>query len=172
MKKIVNRVLILSLIGVFALFQSCKVSYSFSGATVDQRIKTFSVQYFDNRAPLVQPQLAEMLTSALKDKILAQTNLELVNGTGDVDFSGDILNYETRPTAITGQETAAMNRLTITVKVKFTNSIVPETDFDSNFSRYEDYSSSEDLSAVQDELMQQITEYLVEDIFNKAFVNW
>ena len=151
---------------------SCKVSYSFSGVTIPPEITTCSVQDFPNRAPVVQAQLSQKFADALKDKIQAQTNLNLINGFGDVDFSGEIRNYETRPTAITGNETAALNRLTITVRVKYTNSHDPEQDFDTSFSRYEDYDSSKNLAQVEDELITLILEVLIEDVFNRAFVNW
>ena len=91
---------------------------------------------------------------------------------GDVEFSGEITRYETRPTAITGEETAARNRLTITVRVVYTNYIEPDLDYDTSFSRYEDYDASQDLSSVEDELIELIVENLIEDIFNRAFVSW
>jgi hypothetical protein len=162
---------IIIMIGLDAL-EACKVSYSFRGTTIDPRIKTFAVQNFNNRAPLVQARLSQNLTDALKDKIQNQTSLILKNGFADVEFSGDITNYETRPTAITGQETAALNRFTITLKVKYTNSVNPELSFETSFSKYEDYSSSKNLSSVEDELMKLIIDNMVEDIFNRAFVNW
>jgi len=121
---------------------------------------------------VVQATLSQKFTDALKDKITGQTNLDLVNGVGDVDFSGEIKNYRTSPTAITGDEVAALNRLTITVRVKFTNNINPDDSFDTSFSRYEDYPSDTNLADVEDDLIDQIVDQLVEDIFNKAFVNW
>jgi Lipopolysaccharide-assembly len=151
---------------------SCKINYSLSGTNIPIEINTVSVQYFPNRAPLVQAQLSQQFTNALKDKIQAQTRLELVNGLGDVDFSGEIKNYETRPTAISGNETAALNRLTISVRVKYTNTFNPDESFDTSFSRYEDYESSKNLSDVEEDLIELILENLIEDIFNKAFVNW
>ncbi len=155
-----------------ASFQSCKVTYSFTGVTINPEIKTVSIQYFDNRAPLVQPQLSQIFTDALRDKIQGSTSLELVTGYGDVDFSGEIKNYETRPQAITGAETAALNRLSVTVRVKFSNEVEPDKSFDTSFTRYEEYDSSKDPSSVEDELIKLIVEQLMEDIFNKAFVNW
>ena len=154
------------------IHQSCKVSYSFTGVSINPQIKTVSIQYFDNRAPIVQPQLSQIFTDALRDKVQGQTNLTLVTSYGDVDFSGEIKNYETRPQAITGNEKAALNRLTVTVRVKFNNEIEPEKSFDTSFSRYEDYDSSKDPSSVEGELINLIVEQLMEDIFNKAFVNW
>ena len=166
-----RKLFILFLFGL-AILPSCKVSYSFSGTNIPIEIETFSVQYFPNRAPLVQPQLSQIFTNALKDKIEGQTRLEMVTGFGDVDLSGEIKSYETRPMAITGNETAALNRLTIGIRVKFTNSFNPDESFDTQFSRYEDYSSGSNLSDVEDELIELIVENIIEDIFNKAFVNW
>ena len=155
-----------------AASQSCKITYSFTGVAINPQIKTVSIQYFDNRAPLVQATLSQVFTDALRDKIQGQTSLNLVTGYGDVDFSGEIKNYETRPQAITGSETAALNRLSITVRVKFENAVEPDKNFDTSFTRYEDYDSSKDLSSVEDELIKLIIENIIEDIFNKAFVNW
>ena len=150
----------------------CKVSYSFSGVNISPEVETYSVEYFPNRAPIVQAQLSQLFTNALMDKIQGSTSLNLSTEGGDVQFSGEITGYETRPTAITGQETAARNRLTITVRVKYTNLVEPELDYDSSFSRFEDYDASRNLSDVENELIDLIVENLIEDIFNKAFVSW
>lgn len=151
---------------------ACKVQYSFSGVNISPEVQTYSVQYFPNRAPLVQAQLSQLFTDALMDKIQSNTSLDLSNQGGDVQFSGEITGYATRPTAITGEETAARNRLTITIRVKYTNEVEPELDFDTSFSRYEDYDASQNLTDVEDELIDLIVENLVEDIFNRAFVSW
>jgi len=159
-------VLLLFLVG------GCKVTYSFTGTTIPQEIKTFSVEYFPNRAPVVQAQLSQYFTDALIEKIQSNTRLVLVANGGDVVFSGEIKNYETRPMAITSSETAARNRLTVGVQVRYNNSVNPDSDFESSFSRYEDYDASLNLTDVEDELIDLIVENLVDDIFNKAFVNW
>jgi len=151
---------------------SCKVTYSFSGVNISPEVTTYTVNYFPNRAAIVQAQLSQVFTDALLDKIQAGTSLEMAPSGGDVEFSGEITGYATRPTAITGDEIAAMNRLTITVKVKYTNYLEPELDFDTSFSRYEDYSSSLNLADVEGELVILIVSILMEDIFNKAFVSW
>ncbi len=164
------QMLLILLTLVFA--ESCKINYSLTGVNIDPAIKTVSVQYFPNRAPLVQAQLSQLFTDALKDKLQAQTSLTLINGIGDVDFSGEITNYETRPQAITGNEVASLNRLTITFHVKFVNSFNPDDNFDTSFSRYEDYLSTQDLASVENELIETIIEQVNEDIFNRAFVNW
>jgi len=172
MKQHLRLFIIPFIILLFSGMQSCKVSYSLSGTNIPVEIQTYSVQYFPNRAPLVQAQLSQLVTDGLKDKIQNQTRLELVNGFGDVDFSGEIKNYETKPTAISGNERAALNRLTITIQVRYTNTFNPDESFETNFTRYEDYESSKNLSDVEDELIDLILEQILEDIFNKAFVNW
>jgi hypothetical protein len=156
---------------VFIALPGCKVSYSFSGASTTD-LSTVSIQYFQNRASLVQPGLSQNLTDALIDKCKAQTNLNVVNGLGDANFEGEISDYNTKPLTVSADATAAMNRFTITVKVKFTNSADPDMSFEQSFSRYEDYNSSLDLSQVETELSENIIEMIVEDIFNRAFVNW
>ncbi|MCE5347319.1 MAG: LPS assembly lipoprotein LptE [Bacteroidales bacterium] len=163
--------IVLLIVGA-AILNSCKVSYSFSGASISPAVKTFSVQYFQNRAPLVQPGLSQNLTDALIDKCKAQTNLKYITGIGDASFEGEITDYSTRPQTVAADAQAATNRFTITVKVKFVNVTDPELCFDQSFSRYADYDSSLDLSQVEAELSTSIIEMIVEDIFNRAFVNW
>ncbi len=155
-----------------ALLQQCKVTYSFSGVNISPEVRTYSVEYFPNRAPIVQAQLSQLFTDALIDKIQSNTSLELAESGGDVQFSGEITNYDTRPTAITGEEQAARNRLTIAVRVRYTNIVEPELDYDTSFSRYEDYDASQNLTDVENELIDLIVNDLVEDIFNRAFVSW
>ena len=150
--------------------QGCGI-YSFSGASIPAEAKTISVDYFPNHAQLVNPLLSDNLTNALRDAMTNQTTLDVVETGGDLAFEGEITDYKTMPVAITGQ-TAAMNRLTITVKVRFSNRIDDTKDFEQSFSRYEDYPSDQDLNSVQESLTATIVEQLVEDIFNKALVNW
>jgi len=167
-----NRLFLLIFIVGSAVLIGCKVSYSFSGASISPQVKTFSIQYFQNRAPLVQPGLSQYLTDGLIDKCKGQTNLKFINGLGDVNFEGEITDYNTRPLTVAADASAAMNRFTITVRVKFTNSVEPELSFEQTFSRYEDYDSNLNLSDVEKELSDKIMEMIVEDVFNAAFVNW
>ena len=150
--------------------QGCGI-YSFSGASIPAEAKTVSVDYFPNHAQLVNPLLSNNLTNALRDAMTNQTTLDMVETGGDLAFEGEITDYKTTPVAITGQ-TAAMNRLTITVKVRFSNRIDDTKDFEQSFSRYEDYPIDQELTSVQESLTSSIIEQLVEDIFNKALVNW
>jgi Lipopolysaccharide-assembly len=174
MKRIKAKYLLIILSAVLVLISGsgCKVTYSFSGASISPKVKTMSVQYFQNRASLVQPALSQYITYALIDKCKAQTNLSIVNGTGDVSFEGEITDYNTKPLTVSANARAATNRFTITIKVKFTNSIEPELSYEKSFTRYQDYDSSLDLSQVEKDLSDKIVVLLVEDIFNQAFVNW
>jgi hypothetical protein len=163
----------ISLIIGFILFHcSCRVSYSFTGASISPKVKTVTIQYFPNQASLVVPNLSRALTDALRDYFTSQTNLILVDKGGDLNIEGEITGYVVQPIAIQGNETAAMNRLTITVNVKFTNRTDEKQNFETTFSRYDDYQSSLNLSSVQDVLIKDINDKLIQDIFNKSVVNW
>jgi ASC-1-like (ASCH) protein len=152
---------------------SCSVNYSFTGAVVNQKAKTIQIAYFQNNAPLVNPTLSQQFTDALRDKFQSQTNLIIVNQGGDMSIEGQIIDYNTRPTAIQSGDIAAFNRLTISVKVTFINKVDETQSFiDQTFTRYDDYPSSADLNTVQETLVKTINDYLIEDIFNKAVVNW
>ncbi len=167
-----DKILIVTFFSVFTILTGCKVTYSFSGASISPLLKTLSVQNFLNRAALVQPGLDQTFTDALIDKCKAQTSLEIISNLGDVSFEGEITEYRTMPLTVAADAYAAMNRFSVTVRVKFTNTVDTDLSFDQSFTRYEDYDSSLDLSAVEADLVEKIVELIIEDIFNKAFVNW
>ena len=153
------------------ILNSCGI-YSFSGASIPAEAKTVSVQYFPNNAQLVNPLLSNLITNTLNDMFVNQTTLQSVAQNGDLALEGEITGYTTSPIAITGNQTAAMNRLTVTVNVRFTNKYDESKNFEQNFSQYQDYPSGQDLNAVQDVLVEEIVNNLCQDIFNKAVVNW
>ena len=153
------------------LFIGCGI-YSFNGASISKETKSITVEYFKNSALTKQPTLSQVLTEKLKDYFTQQTNLIISNQNGDLFFKGDIIKYEVQPIAIQSNETAGQNRLTISVKVDFSNKQNEELNFNQTFSRYKDYESSQNLSDIEDVLITEITNELVEDIFNKAVVNW
>jgi hypothetical protein len=130
------------------------------------------VAVFPNDAPLVQPMLSQLFTDALQTKFLRQTNLRLIEDGGDLHFEGSITGYSTMPTAISGDDRAALNRLTISVRVKFINEFEEDNSFERTFTRFYDYPSNLSLSQVEAEAIEIITEALVEDIFNQSVVNW
>lgn len=146
--------------------------YSFTGASIPPQAETISVDYFPNDAPLVQPTLSQVFTDALQDKFMRQTNLRMIDGVGHLHFEGSITGYNTQPVAITGDDRAALNRLTISVRVVFLNEYDDEAGFERSFSRYYDYDSNLSLSQVENAAIEQIVSELAEDIFNQAVVNW
>ncbi len=163
----------LTMMLIFVLFAvSCKMEYSFTGASIAPEVKTIRIDNFPNNALLVNPTLSQEFTDALRNKFQEQTSLILVNNGGDMIIEGEITDYQTRPTAIQSDDVAALNRLTISIKVKFTNTFDESQSFNQTFTRYEDYPSTQDLTSVAEKLVQQINEYLVEDVFNKAVVKW
>ena len=155
-----------------SIIYSCKVSYSFTGANLSPEIKTFSVYSFPNRARLINPTLSQNFTEELRDKLTRQTSLNELSEDGDIEFEGQITAYEFRPMSIQKGDLSAQTRLTVTIKVKFTNHKEPEQDFDQTFSAYEDYDSSLSISSVEDELLEAIIEKLCDDIFNATIANW
>lgn len=154
------------------ILPSCKVSYSFSGASTGA-LSTVSVQYFQDRSTLAPVTAAQRITDALKDYIQSQTKLKMVNGMGDANFEGEIRVYDgQRPVAISGDDQASLNRFTITVFVKYTNSQDQKLSFEQTFSQFQDYDSRRSFQEVEDDLTAEIVKLIIEDIFNRAFVNW
>jgi hypothetical protein len=174
-KHAISRFFLFCLLFTVALtIHSCfSVKYSMSGASIPPEVKTLSVQYFPNRALIVNPSLSQKFTDALREKCRSQTNLIILTEGGDVSFEGEITGYESSaPVGIQGNDQSAKNRFTVTIHVKFVNSVDPKLSFDSNFSRYQDFESTKNFMEVESQLLEPIIEELTEDIFNKAFVNW
>ncbi|MCW3787163.1 LptE family protein [Plebeiibacterium sediminum] len=153
-------------------FVACKIEFTLKGASVPAEWKTFSVQYFENRAPLINPTLSQEFTEALKDRVINESKLVLEERNADIDFSGQITGYNVKPMAIQADAISAETRLTITVKVKYRNFKDPKQNWESSFSGYEDYSSDRDINDVENELTELIIEKITQDIFNKAFSDW
>ena len=151
---------------------SCKVSYSFTGANISPEVKTFSVYYFPNRARLVNPSLSQLFTEALREKLQRQTSLNEMAENGDLIFEGQITGYDVRPMSIQKEDMAALNRLTVTVNVKYTNIKDTEQNVERSFSAFEDFDSTSSLSDVEDGLVPEIINKLTEDIFNATLANW
>ena len=165
---------LLKILLITILFGSCfSMKYDFKGGVaVDPNIKSFSVQYFDNRASLVEPLFSQKFTEELKLYIQGNTNLRMVTGRGDVDFSGMVTQYRITPQAIASGETAAKTRFSITVSVKYTNNVNPDDEYEKSFSQFRDFESSTSFSSIEEELSKEIREEIIEQIFNAAFVSW
>jgi len=164
-------IIIFAILTALFYISGCGI-YSFTGASIPAEAKTISIQHFPNNASMVEPTLSQAFTDALRDKFVSQTNLTLIQKGGDLMIDGAIVAYTVKPVAIQSNQTAALNRLTITVNVRFTNTYDKDKDFETSFTRYEDYPSNKDLAIVQQNLIDLINEMLVDDIFNKAVVNW
>lgn len=170
---IIRRVAIaVSIVAMGLGLSGCTIKYSFSGASIPLEAKTVSIAYFPNNAPMVAPTLSSTLTDGLQDKFARQTKLQLVPSNGDLAFEGEITNYTSTPAAITANETAAMNRLTITIKVKYTSVFEPQFNYNKSFSAFAEYDANSLLQDVQDTLIQEICEQLIQDVFNAAVANW
>lgn len=164
-----SRVLLLS---AALLLAACSGGYSFTGASIPPGAKTISVGTFHNYASTVNPQLSQTLTDQLRQMFASQTPLAVTTDEGDLAITGEIVGYDTRASALSSADEVSMNRLTITIKVKFTNRLDPDNDFEQQFSRYRDYAASQDFSSVESSLMGEIVDELCEDVFNKSVVNW
>jgi len=165
-------ILLVTFLLVSITFQSCSVSYSFTGAVPMVGVKTFSVDYIQNRAKLVNPNLSQDLTDALQEKLTKQTSFSQIEDNGDLEFSGQITGYDVKPTTITEGDVAAQNRLTISVKIKYTNNKDHEQDWEKSFSDYEDYDSTTSLDEAEGTIVPEIIEKLTDDIFNASIANW
>ncbi|HMC02286.1 MAG TPA: LptE family protein [Flavobacteriaceae bacterium] len=148
-------------------------AYSFTGASISPDTKTFQVNYFQNNALLIEPGLDRDFTNALTDLILNQTNLSLVKSGGDLVYEGEITNYRISPTTATANNTAAQNKLTIAVNVRFYNTNNEEDDFEQSFSFYYDYPGEAQLIGSQkDAAHEEVFERLTQDIFNASLAKW
>lgn len=154
------------------MVHSCGI-YSFTGTSIQPDVKTVTINYFEYQALKVNPSLSNQITEALQEKFIKLTKLELVDMEGDLEISGAVTGYDVKATAVTANEEAAQNRLTVNVKISFTNRKYPEDDFpDKSFSAYADFDAMTSLDAVESELCEQIVEQLCDDIFNATVANW
>lgn len=164
--------IVLSLIFAALVVHSCGI-YSFTGTSIQADVKTVTINYFEYKALKVNPTLSNSLTESLKDKFRKMTRLEQVDMDGDLEITGSVTGYDVRAMAVTANEVAAQNRLTVTVRIDFANRKYPEDDFQGkSFSAYADYDSTQSLDAVESTLCDEIIEKLCEDIFNATVANW
>lgn len=146
--------------------------YSHTGASVPPDAKTFSVEYINNIATIVMPTFSQLLTEKLKSKFINETSLKLTQNEGDVRFSGKIINYVSAPVAVQGNQQNAVNRLTVTIEITYQNTKDETKNFTQQFSNFVDYPASQNFSSVEVELVGKVADILVQDVFNKAFINW
>lgn len=151
----------------------CKwVKYTFKEGQIPEEIKTVSVDYFQNVAAINVPLVSQQLTDKMRNKFLSETRLNLVTTSGDYDLKGKIVNYVTAPVAVQQGQTSALNRLTITVQLSFTNRKDSKKSFEDTFSWFADYPSTKPLATVENQLIGEITDKLVQNIFIRTLSDW
>lgn len=153
------------------LLTGCEIRYSFSGGQFSGA-KTFSVQYIKPQTALASPAYAQRLTESFKDVMLSQSPLSLTETKGDLQYEGTITQYSITPVAVQSNETASLNRLSITIKIAYTNTLEPDLNFEKSFTKFADFPASQSLFSVEEELWQQINDQLTQEIYNSSVGNW
>ncbi len=155
------------------IMAGCTISYKFNGASIDYtKVKTISIKDFPNQAPLVYPPLSQQFTEGVKDIYVRQTRLSLVRDNGDLQLEGEITGYDLTPMAVKEDAYSSKTKLTITVKVRYTNRTNADEDFEQSFSAYREFDSNVMLQDVQDQLCSEIIEELADQIYNSTVANW
>jgi hypothetical protein len=168
MKKIIQ----ITLFSISTLLFIACVAYSFTGGNTGEA-KTIQIDFFTNQAPLVEPVLTQRFTNDFQDLFTRQTNLTLTNSNGDLYFSGEITNYRVTPMSGTSAQTAAQNRLTVTVNVRFVNKLEEKDDFEQSFSFYSDFDANSQLTgSILENALDEIVERITQDIFNASVAKW
>lgn len=164
---------LLVLVPTLLFLSACTVSYSFSGSSLDYtKVKTISIANFPNRASLVYPALAPNFTEQLKETFSSKTSLNQVQKNGDLQISGEITGYSLSPSAINSSGSSTMTKLTVVVKVNFVNKSNSSENFERSFSSYQEFSNTQTINQVQEELCETIIEELIDQIFNATVANW
>ncbi len=167
-----NRLTLLAIIAAL-IAASCTISYKFNGASIDySKVKSITVADFTNQATLVNPSLVNTFNDALKDAYSRQTRLEQMRRGGDLQVEGEITTYSLTPLSIGADAYAAETRLTIGVRVRYTNNTNSEEDFERTFSANRTFPSTSTLEDVQDQLCEEMVEEIVDQIFNATVANW
>lgn len=166
-----NKIWLFSLLGL--ILTACTISYKFNGASIDYtKVKTITIKDFPNQAPLVYPPLSQVFTEGLKDIYTRQTRLSLVNNNGDLELEGEITGYELTPMAVKEDAYASQTKLTITVRVRYSNRVKPEDDFEQSFSAYREFPADQMLQSVQDPLCKEMVKEIADQIYNATVANW
>lgn len=167
-----NKFIFLLLAGLLCV--SCSISYKFTGAsTIDySKVSSISIKDFPNIAPLVYSPLSQMFTESLKDRYTRQTKLQILRDGGDLDLEGEITGYNFTSEAVKADDYASQTRMTITIRVRYTNNSEPEKDFEQSFSAYQTFSNESTIDQVQDALGKLIIDEIVDQIYNETVANW
>lgn len=158
---------------VFLFINSCTISYKFNGASIDYtKTKSISITDFPNTAELIYPPLSQEFAETLRDTYSKQTRLQLLKKGGDMNLEGEITGYQLTPMAISADSYSAETKLTITIKVRFSNNKNPEDDFEKSYTAYQNFDSNQLLSEVEDELMKTMVKEIADNIYNDTVAKW
>lgn len=170
LRRVLKGMFVMFLVGIF---NSCLVSYTFNGASIDYaKTKSISIADFNNVAELIHPPLAQEFSEKLRDKFTKQTRLQLLKTNGNMHLEGEIVGYELTPMAIAQDSYSAETKLTVTVNVRFTNNANPEDDFEKKYSAFQSFDSNRMLTDVQDELLAIMLEDIIDNIYNDTVAKW
>lgn len=155
------------------LMGGCTVSYKLNSASIDYTVvSSVSVLDFPNQAPMVYPPLSQVLTERMKDIYTTKTRLKAVQTNGDLNIEGEITGYDLTPMAVKEDAWASETKLTITIRVRYTNKTNPDKDFEQTFSAYREFPATRMLTDVQDQLCTEIVEELTDLVFNATVADW
>jgi hypothetical protein len=158
---------------MMSVLTGCTVGYRFNAASIDYNVvSSVWIGDFPNRAALVYPPLSGLLSEGMKDKFVTKTRLTLAGEDGDLGIEGEVTGYSLSPTAVKEDAWASETRLTVTVRIKFTNKANPDKDFERNFSAYREFSATSMLTEVEAELCEEIVEEIVDGVFNATVADW
>lgn len=161
------------LLSLLLVVQACSVSYKFNGASINyQTTKSISIADFPNNAALVYPQLSNMLSETIRDQYVRQTRLQVLTKGGNLELEGEIVGYELTPMAISADSYASETKLTLTVKVSFTNNVAPEESFERTYSAFQVFDATKLLTDVQEELCNTMVTEIAESIYNDTVARW
>ncbi len=163
-----NRLVLFSLL---ILFSSCGF-YKMNGVTIPPDVESVSIQYFDNKALIINPLLSQIMSERLKNKFISETRLTLTAQNGDFAMQGEITEYTVEPVSIQNNTSSSLNRLKITVKVKMDCAKHPKMNFEQSFTQFQDFDANKSFTSVETNLVNAITDMLVQEIFNKTAINW
>lgn len=155
------------------LMSGCTVSYKLNNTAIDYNvIKTITLETFSNRAAYQWAPMAPMFNNTLSDIYNRQTKLNQVKRDGDLVLSGEITSYDQTNKSVSADGFSSMVQLKMTVKVKYTNNKKHADDFEKSFTATREYDASQQLASVQDELVQQMIDDIVDQVFNATVANW
>lgn len=163
-----NKLVILTLLFIFS---SCGL-YKMNGVTIPPDVESVSIQYIQNKAQIINPLLSQTVSEKLKNKFISETRLQLTAQNGDFALQGEITDYTVEPVSIQNNTSSSLNRLKITIKVKMDCIKHPKMSFDQSFTQFQDFDANKSFTSVETNLVNTITDMLVQEIFNKTAINW